>query len=89
MHITLALDDTLMAALKKRAVETGKSFKDVVNETLQAGLTAIQNPPTPKPFKVKPYSMGGPLLGINLDKANQLAGELEDEELVRKMQLGK
>lgn len=89
MRITLSLDDKLADALKKRAVETGKPFKDVVNETLQAGLTAIQNLPTPKPFKVEPHSMGGPLPGINLDKANQLAGELEDEELVRKMQLGK
>jgi hypothetical protein len=71
--------------LKKRAFDTGKSFKEVVNEALRMD----QPLPEPKPFKSKSFSMGGPLPGINLDKANQLAGELEDEELVRKMQLGK
>ncbi|HEX7028710.1 MAG TPA: DUF2191 domain-containing protein [Gammaproteobacteria bacterium] len=89
MRTTLTLDDKLAAALKKRAFETGKSFKEVVNETLQAGLTANQALPKPKPYKVKPVSMGGPQPGINLDKALQLAGELEDEELIRKMQLRK
>src|SRR3546814_10897768 len=71
-----------ISALKKRDFETGKSFKDVVNETLRAGLTANQALPKPKPYKVKPVSMGGPQPGINLDKALQLAGELEDEEQI-------
>jgi hypothetical protein len=89
MRTTLTIDDKLAAALKKRAFETGKSFKEVVNEVLRTGLTANQTLPKPKPFKVKPVSMGQPLPGINLVKANQLAGELEDEELIRKMQLRK
>jgi hypothetical protein len=89
MRTTLTIDDKLAAALKKRAFETGKSFKEVVNEALRAGLTAGQAQPKPKPFKVKPVSMGGPQPGINLDKALQLAGELEDEEIIRKMQLRK
>ena len=89
MRTTLTIDDKLAAALKKRAFETGKSFKSVVNETLEAGLTANLALPKPKPFKTKPFPMGEPFPGINLDKANQLAGELEDEELARKMQLRK
>ncbi|HEX7026240.1 MAG TPA: DUF2191 domain-containing protein [Gammaproteobacteria bacterium] len=82
MRTTLTIDDKLAAALKKRAFETGKSFEEVVNEVLRAGLAAVPAPPEPKPFKSKSFPMGGPLPGINLDKANQLAGELEDEELV-------
>ena len=89
MRTTLTLDDKLAAALKKRAFETGKSFKEVVNEVLRAGLIANQELPKSKPFKIKPMSLGGPMPGINLDKALQLAGELEDEELVRKMRLRK
>lgn len=89
MRTTLTLDDQLAAALKKRAFETGKSFKEVVNEALRTGLNADQALPKAKPFKVKAVSMGGPLPGINLDKALQLAGELEDEEIIRKMQLRK
>jgi plasmid stability protein len=89
MRTTLTIDDKLAAALKKRAFETGKSFKEVVNEVLRAGLAANQVAPKPKPFKIKPMSLGGPMPGINLDKANQLAAELEDEELIRKMRLRK
>jgi plasmid stability protein len=89
MRTTLTIDDKLAAALKKRAFETGKSFKEVVNEVLRAGLAGGQALPKPKPFKVKAVSMGGPRPGVNLDKALQLAGELEDEELIRKMQLRK
>jgi hypothetical protein len=90
MRTTLTIDDKLAAALKKRAFETGKSFKEVVNEVLRAGLMADQaSPPKAKPFKIKPMSLGGPQPGINLDKANQLAGELDDEELIRKMRLRK
>jgi hypothetical protein len=89
MRTTLTIDDKLAAALKKRAFETGKSFKEVVNEALRAGLTAKQVLPKAKPFKVKPVSMGGPMPGVNLDKALQLAGELEDEEIIRKMRLRK
>ena len=89
MRTTLTLDDRLAAALKKKAYDTGQSFKDVVNQTLRAGLEAGQVLPKPRPFKCKTYSLGGPRPGINLDKALQLAGELEDEEIVRKMQLRK
>jgi plasmid stability protein len=88
MRTTLTIDDKLAAALKKRAFETGKSFKEVVNEVLRAGL-ASQAPPKARPFKTKTFPLGGPLPGINLDKANQLAADLEDEELIRKMRLRK
>jgi len=37
--------------------------------------------PPPQPMKAKP--------GVNLDKALQLAGELEDAETIRKLHLGK
>lgn len=89
MRTTLTLDDDLAAALKKRAFETGKSFKDVVNEALRAGLESEQALPRPKPYSVKPISLGDPLPGVNLDKAVTLAGELEDDELARKLQLRK
>jgi hypothetical protein len=89
MRTTLTIDDKLAAALKKRAFETGKSFKEVVNEVLRAGLSREHVLPKPKPFKSKSFAMGPPLPGINLDKALQLAGELEDEEIIRKMRLRK
>jgi plasmid stability protein len=86
MRTTLTIDDKLAADLKKRAYETGKSFKAVVNEALRAGLETGQPVPGSRPFTLQPVSLGGPQPGIDLDKANRLAGDLEDEELLRKIQ---
>lgn len=89
MRTTLTIDDQIAAILKKRAFETGKSFKDVVNEALRAGLESGQALAKARPYKIMPVSLGEPQPGINLDKALQLAGELEDIELARKMELRK
>ena len=85
MRTTLTIDDSLAEALKKRAFETGKSFKQVVNEVIAAGLQPRPKP-RPKRFVQKTYNLGQPMPGVNLDKALQLAGELEDEEMARKME---
>lgn len=85
MRTTLTIDDKLAAALKKRAYETGKSFKEVVNDAIRAGLESRQALPKPSRFSLRPLSLGGAQAGIDLTKANRLAGELEDEELVHKM----
>lgn len=89
MRTTLTIDDQLATALKKRAFETGRSFKDVVNEALRLGLDAGRALPKPRPYRIKPVSLGRPLPGIDLTKANRLAGDLEDEEYARKMELRK
>lgn len=38
MRTTLTLDDDLAVILKRLADETGRPFKDVVNEAIRAGL---------------------------------------------------
>ena len=89
MRTTLTIDDELVRILKDLAYRSGKSFKDVVNETLRAGLAgqnAIQNA---RPYKVRPSSLGGVNPGINLNKALQIADALEDEEIARKLELRK
>jgi plasmid stability protein len=88
MRTTLTLDEGIARALKERAHRSGKPFKQVVNETLRAGLTASGTRPS-KPYKVKPAALGGVLPGINLDKALALADAIEDQELAAKMQLRK
>jgi hypothetical protein len=86
MRTTLTLDDRVAKALKALAHRTGKPFKQVVNETLQTGLAARQAP-KPRPYRLKPASLGGPVPGINLDKALALSAALEDEEIARELEL--
>jgi hypothetical protein len=89
MRTTLTLDDRIAAALKKVSFQSGKSFKDVVNETLRTGLAAKPSSHKRVPYRIKPVSLGAALHGINLDKALQLADTLEDEELGRKLSVRK
>lgn len=83
MRTTLTLDDDLAMALQKKAHDEGRTFKDVVNETLRSGLAAGA-PPASEPYRVKTWS-GGFRPEVDLTKANQLAGQLEDEHILRKM----
>lgn len=85
MRTTLTIDDALAKDLKKRGLETGKPFKQVVNEAL---LTGLQQKTVRKPqaYRLKPASLGAPSPGVNLDKALFLADELEDMSLRAKLE---
>jgi hypothetical protein len=78
MRTTLTIDDDLAGLLKRRARELGLPFRDVVNRTLRAGLgEAAKQRRHPAP-KTIPHAFGF-RPGIDLDKLNQLADELEAE----------
>lgn len=89
MRTTLTIDDSLAELLKKQAFETGKPFKQVVNETLRAGLEETRVAPAARAYRLEPISMGSSPPGVNLDKALTLAAALESDELGRKMDLRK
>jgi hypothetical protein len=81
MRTTLTIDDDLAGLLKRRSQELGVPFKDVVNLTLRAGLGEHMQSLQRKGPKTIPHSFGFKP-GIDLDKLNQLADELEDETYV-------
>ena len=85
MRTTLTLDDPLAKELKKLAVETGQPFKNVVNETLRAGLRRPNAAPR-RPYRLTPIAMGVPKPGVDLGKALQLADELEDGAISAKLE---
>jgi 3-methyladenine DNA glycosylase Tag len=89
MRTTLTIDDQLVRALKEAAHKSNKSFKEVVNETLRAGLAAKTIPSKTRSYRLKTFNMGQVAGDFNLDKALQLADALEDEELVRKLRMKK
>jgi hypothetical protein len=84
VRTTVTLDPDVEAKLKATMRERGVSFKAALNDAVRAGLDA--SAPVSRPFKVKTAPLG---VRINIVKANQIAGEWEDEEILRKMEEGK
>lgn len=89
MRTTLTIEDRIARDLKRIAHSSGKPFKVVVNETLQAGLAAGRERRKAKPYRLRTVSLGGVRPDVSLDKSLALADSLEDEELIRKMELRK
>ncbi len=85
MRTTLTLDDPLAKELKKLAAETGQPFKNVVNETLRAGLRRPSAAPR-RAYRLTPVAMGAPKPGVDLGKALQLADHLEDGAITAKLE---
>ena len=87
MRTTVTLDPDVAAKLKEETRKRGISFKEALNSSVRRGLDRGEAKPSsyrlPPPHKMKARP------GVNLDKALQLAGELEDAEIMRKLQLGK
>jgi hypothetical protein len=83
MRTTITLDPDTAALVQRRMHERDLTFKQAVNEAIRDGLT----PDTRPPFRTRTAPLGRPTVG--LDRALQVADALEDEEIVRKMQVGK
>ncbi len=87
MRTTLALDPDVESKVRALARERGISFKAAVNAVLRRGL-AEERSAEQRAFHVDGRPMGlRP--GIDIDRALTLAGELEDDETIRKLQLRK
>lgn len=86
MRTTITVDDDLFASLQRLARERGTSFKQVLNATLRSGL---QPAAEDRPAYRMPTGRLGLREGVDITRALRLAGELEDEELMRKMELRK
>jgi hypothetical protein len=83
MRTTVTLDPDTEQLLRRRMREKRISFKQAVNEAIRAGLTTTGGT---QPFRTRTASLG--VSAVNLDRALQLAGDLEDDELIRKMRSG-
>ncbi len=71
--------------LQRLARETGRPFKQVLSDALRAGLTPP--PSTGQEDPSFPTFALGLRPGVDLDRARHLAAELEDDEIVRKLEL--
>lgn len=83
MRTTVTLDDDTLAVIRRRMREGGVSFKAALNDAIRAGAAER---PAPTPFVTGTAHLGVP--AVNLDRALQIAGDLEDEELIRRQRRG-
>ncbi|MET0866114.1 MAG: antitoxin [Nakamurella sp.] len=85
MRTTITLDPDVEALLHKLMSERGLTFKDAVNGLLRSALT----PPNASrvDFSFPTYNMGEPVLP--LEHALRVAADLEDEEIIRRMSVGR
>ncbi|HSZ12968.1 MAG TPA: hypothetical protein VK790_02915 [Solirubrobacteraceae bacterium] len=86
MRTTVTLDADVEAKLREVMRERGVSFKAALNDSVRAGLGSGSQPS--RRFRVQARPMGV-RPGVNLDKALTLAGEMEDAEILRKLELRK
>lgn len=80
MRTTVTLDEDVEQLIRRRMTERQVSFKKALNDAIRDGAVGRAGP---RSFVTRTADLGTPT--INLDRALQLAGELEDEELVRRL----
>ena len=83
MRTTVALDPDTEQIVRRRMKERRISFEQALNDLIREGRASAGGP---SGFRTRTASMGLP--SVNLDKALRLAGELEDEGRIRKMEAG-
>lgn len=86
MRTTVTLDDDVAAKLRRVARESGTSFKEALNANVRRGLESREV--EQRPYRVPARPLGAKP-GIDLDRALRLADRLEDDEIVRKLELRK
>lgn len=80
MRTTVTLDPDVQRLLEEAQHRSRRPFKQVLNDAVRAGLgRGTAKAPA---FKQPVYSLGR--AKVDLTKANALAGELQDQELLRK-----
>lgn len=83
MRTTVTLDSDTAQIVRRRMRERNVSFKQALNDAIREGAGGEPSAP---PFRTQTASLGASR--VNLDRALQLAAELEDEELVRRLRTG-
>ena len=77
MRTTLTLDEDIAAKLKAEARRGGRSFRDVVNDTLRRGLMSARRSGAQATFTVKARDLGALRPGLSLDNVADLIEQVE------------
>ena len=84
MRTTITLDADVALMIEREMAARNTRFRDVVNDALRRQLGGGTGTPPPLTGQGRDLGAAG-----DLTKANQLAVQLEDEEIVRKLAQGR
>lgn len=89
MRTTVTLDEDVVRELKALASRRQTSFKRTLNDSLRLSFSLLRAPAKKRPrFRVRPhYSPFRP--GVDVEKLNRLADQLEAEHRQRRLSGGK
>lgn len=79
MRTTLTLDDDVSAQLDRLRRERNIGLKDIVNEALRRGLAEMLRPQKRKPFKLRTFDCGRPLIP-NIDNTAEVLALIEGDD---------
>lgn len=85
MRTTVTLDPDVEIKLREVARERGVSFKEALNSAIRAGLMGSRGT---REYRTPARSLGL-RAGVDLDKALQMASDLEDAEIVLGLERGR
>ena len=84
MRTTITLDPDVALLVEREMAARKVRFKEAVNDALRRQLGGASEAPS---LTRAARDLGQP--AVDLTKANQLAGELEDEEIIRELAQGR
>lgn len=80
MRTTVRLPDELLKAAKRRALETGRTLTDVIEDALRAALAREEGEAGGEPVRLPTFGSGGTLPGVDLDDTAALLDMMEGRE---------
>lgn len=81
MRTTVTLDPDVEQLIRERMAAKGVSFKQALNDSIRDGAVGRID----YVFRTPTYDLGAPK--VDLSKANQLAAELENEEILARQRV--
>ena len=77
MRTTLTLDEDVAAKLQALARRSGRTFREVVNDTLRRGLARPPATAAREPFRAAVRDLGRLKPGLSLDNIGELIEQIE------------
>ena len=74
------MPDELMKAAKRRAVETGRTLTQVIEDALRAALARAGPEAIEEPAQLPAYGRGGVLPGVDLEDTAALLDWMEERQ---------